>query len=173
MSAHMEDNSTSLLEPTASVVAAFVAKQNISSTDVPALIAAVHKALSSLLAPEAPETVKLTPAQIRKSITSDALISFEDGKPYRTLKRHLTTRGMTPAEYKAKWGLPSDYPTTAPSYSAMRSAMAKALGLGAGRRKQPQAAAATPAKTQSPPAKRPARRVRPKKATPGAPGGQP
>ena len=87
---------------------------------------------------EAPvvETVtKATPAQIRKSITPEALISFEDGKPYKTLKRHLTTHGMTVAEYKAKWGLPNDYPTTAPAYSEARSAMAKALGLGQGGRK--------------------------------------
>jgi predicted transcriptional regulator len=170
----MEEPSSGLLEPTASVVAAFVAKQKISPTDVPALIAVVHKALSSLLAPEvvAPEAIKLTPAQIRKSITPETLISFEDGKPYRTLKRHLTTRGMTAAQYKAKWGLPSDYPTTAPSYSAMRSAMAKALGLGAGRRKQPQAAAATLSKAQSASATRTARRARPRKAKSGPPGGQ-
>jgi predicted transcriptional regulator len=171
----MEEPPSSLLEPTASVVAAFVGHNSISPTDVPALIATVHKALSSLLAPEvvAPEQIKLTPGQIRKSITPDALISFEDGKPYRTLKRHLTTRGMTAAQYKAKWGLPSDYPTTAPSYSAMRSAMAKALGLGAGRRKQTQPAVAAAATTKSPPATRPARRARPKKAAPQDPGGQP
>ena len=82
-----------------------------------------------------PEPIKLTAAQIRKSVTPDALISFEDGKPYKTLKRHLTTRGLTLAEYKTKWGLPTDYPTTAPSYSARRSEMAKSLGLGSGGRK--------------------------------------
>jgi predicted transcriptional regulator len=79
--------------------------------------------------------VKATPAQIRKSITRDALISFEDGKPYKTLKRHLTTFGLTIEQYRAKWGLPADYPTVAPSYSEARSAMAKALGLGQGGRK--------------------------------------
>src|SRR5439155_1403173 len=76
-----------------------------------------------------------TAGQIRKSITPDALISFIDSKPYKTLKRHLTTHGMTVAEYKTKFGLPNDYPTTAPAYSEARSAMAKALGLGQGGRK--------------------------------------
>ena len=74
--------------------------------------------------------MKLTAGQIRKSISPDGLISFEDGKTYQTLKRHLTTRGMTIADYKAKWGLPSDYPATAPAYAAKRSALAKAAGLG-------------------------------------------
>ena len=68
--------------------------------------------------------------KIRKSIKPDALISFEDGKAYKTLKRHLSRRGLTVEAYKAKWGLPSDYPMTAASYSATRSAMAKSLGLG-------------------------------------------
>ena len=107
-------------------------------SDLPALIRATHDALAGIGAPPAPtvETVtKATPAQIRKSITPEALISFEDGKPYKTLKRHLTTHGMTVAEYKAKWGLPNDYPTTAPAYSEARSKMAKALGLGQGGRK--------------------------------------
>jgi predicted transcriptional regulator len=171
----MEDPASSTLAPTATVVAAFLGSHKISAAEVPSLIAAVHAALGGLTKPEAamPVEIKLTPAQIRKSITPDTLISFEDGKAYRTLKRHLTTRGMTAIEYKAKWGLPGDYPTTAPSYSAMRSAMAKALGLGAGGRKQPQAAAAAAATTKSPPATRPARRARPKKATPRAPGSQP
>jgi predicted transcriptional regulator len=68
------------------------------------------------------------------------LISFEDGRPYRTLKRHLSTRGLTPAAYKAKWGLPGDYPTTAPSYAQMRSRMAKAIGLGQAGRQTAKAA---------------------------------
>jgi predicted transcriptional regulator len=139
----MEDGSNDLLAPTASVVAAFVANQKLSPAELSALITSVGKALGGLDAtkPEVLETVKLTSAQIRKSITPNALISFEDGKGYKTLKRHLSTRGMTPAEYKAKWGLPDDYPTTAPNYSATRSAMAKSFGFGVGGRK---AAAAKP-----------------------------
>jgi predicted transcriptional regulator len=133
----MSEETISLLDSTASVVAAFAANQKISPGDLQALITTVHKALLALQTPQtsAPESIKLTAGQIRKSVTPDALISFEDGKPYKTLKRHLTTRGLTLAEYKTKWGLPTDYPTTAPSYSARRSEMAKSLGLGSGGRK--------------------------------------
>jgi predicted transcriptional regulator len=81
----------------------------------------------------------VTPAQIRKSIRPDVLVSFEDGKPYRTLKRHLTRFGLTPDSYRAKWGLPPDYPMTAPSYSETRRALAVERGLG---RKPAEAAAA-------------------------------
>ncbi|TXI09302.1 MAG: transcriptional regulator [Rhizobium sp.] len=122
---------------TAGIVAAYVENNTIAVGDLPALIKSVHAALNGVGSPEAApvESVpKATAAQIRKSITPDALISFEDGKPYRTLKRHLTTMGLTVEEYKAKWGLPKDYPTVAPSYSEQRSAMAKSLGLGKGGR---------------------------------------
>lgn len=133
----MEDKAT-LIELTAEIVANYVANNSTPVSELPALIRATHDALAGIGAPPAPtiEAVsKATPAQIRKSITPEALISFEDGKPYKTLKRHLTTHGMTVAEYKAKWGLPNDYPTTAPAYSEARSKMAKALGLGQGGRK--------------------------------------
>lgn len=80
--------------------------------------------------PRAPETAKATPAQIRASVQPDYLVSFEDGRQYKTLKRHLHTHGLTPAAYREKWGLPADYPLTAASYSARRSALAKANGLG-------------------------------------------
>lgn len=133
----MEDKAT-LIELTAEIVANYVANNVTPVSELPALIRATHDALAGIGAPPAPtvEAVsKASPAQIRKSITPEALISFEDGKPYKTLKRHLTTHGMTVAEYKAKWGLPNDYPTTAPAYSEARSKMAKALGLGQGGRK--------------------------------------
>lgn len=132
------DNSKNI-ELTAEIVSAFVGNNSVSVTDLPALIKSVYASLQGVEAPqvaEAESVTKPTAAQIRKSITPDALISFEDGKPYKTLKRHLTTHGMTVAEYKAKWGLPNDYPTTAPAYSAARSAMAKSLGLGQGGRKK-------------------------------------
>ncbi len=67
---------------------------------------------------------------MRKSITPETLISFEDGRPYKTLKRHLAGRGLTPEQYRQKWGLPADYPMVSPNYSAARSQMAKSLGLG-------------------------------------------
>lgn len=135
---------------TADIVSAFVGNNTVAVADLPALIKATYAAMNGIGVPEVAEVEavnKPTTAQIRKSITPDALISFEDGKPYKTLKRHLTTHGITVAEYKAKWGLPNDYPTTAPAYSEARSAMAKALGLGQGERKA-KAPAKTPARAK-------------------------
>ncbi|TXM60966.1 MucR family transcriptional regulator [Methylobacterium sp. WL120] len=131
----LPDNTTEL---TADLVSAFVSNNNVPVAELPALIASVHAALAALgneapAEPAGPE--KPTPAQIRKSITPDALISFEDGKSYKTLKRHLTLRGLTPEGYRAKYGLPADYPMTTANYSAQRSALAHALGLGQQRRK--------------------------------------
>ena len=123
---------TDKIQLTAGVVAAYVAGNHVATDDLPGLIRSIHMALDALGAPEeavAP-AIKLTTAQIRRSITPDALISFEDGKSYKQLKRHLTTRGMTPANYRAKWGLPKDYPMVAADYTAVRSALAKAAGLG-------------------------------------------
>jgi predicted transcriptional regulator len=111
----------------------------LPSKDLTALIVGVHAALSGIAkAPAAPdaeqiETEKPTPAQIRRSVTPDALISFIDGKPYKTLKRHLAVHGLTPHAYCERYGLPAHYPTTAPNYSAQRSAMAKGFGLGQSR----------------------------------------
>ncbi len=123
----------------AEVVAAYVGNNIIAVSELPALIRSVHDAIAGVdapnAAPQAEPAAKATPAQIRKSITPDALISFVDGKPYKTLRRHLSTHGLTVEEYKAQFGLPADYPTVAPSYSQARSAMAKALGLGKGGRK--------------------------------------
>lgn len=127
-----------LIELTAEIVANYVAANQIGVAELPALVKATHDALAGVGQPAAEagpaEHPKATAAQIRKSITQDALISFEDGRPYRTLKRHLTTMGLTVEQYRAKWGLPKDYPTVAPSYSEQRSAMAKSLGLGKGGR---------------------------------------
>ena len=122
-----------IIEMTTDIVSAFVSNNAVSTSDLSSLISQVYSALGTLgsePSPVANEAIKVTPAQIRKSITSEALISFEDGKPYTTLKRHLTKHGLTVEEYKAKWNLPSDYPMTAPAYSARRSEMAKSLGLG-------------------------------------------
>lgn len=127
------DASSALLQMTAEIVANYVSGNTVNKPDLPALIQSVYATLSNIDGPAAeaePALAKLTAAQIRKSITPDALISFEDGKPYKTLKRHLAKRGLSLADYRAKWGLPADYPSTAASYSARRSAMAKSLGLG-------------------------------------------
>ncbi|MGH1572828.1 MucR family transcriptional regulator [Methylobacterium sp. P31] len=133
-------------EMTAGLVSAYVANNPVPVSELATLIASTHAALSGLghgAATKAPATQKLTPAQIRKSVTPGALISFIDGKPYKTLKRHLNRHGMTIEEYRARYGLPRDYPSTAASYSEQRSALAKSLGLGNQRRK---AAAKAPKK---------------------------
>jgi predicted transcriptional regulator len=122
-----------LIELTSEIVGAYVLANSIAANDLPGLIHGVHKALSGAGQPEAaPEEaeIKATASQVRKSLSPEALVSFEDGKSYKSLKRHLSTRGMTPDEYRAKWGLPKDYPMVAPNYSAQRSALAKTLGLG-------------------------------------------
>jgi predicted transcriptional regulator len=123
------DNSLHSL--TGAIVSAFVSNNPIQASQVPDLVSSVFNALSGLGTPVAPEVVKLEPPiSIKKSVTPDYLISMEDGRQYKTLKRHLTLRGLTPADYRAKWGLPADYPMTAPSYSAARSALAQTMGLG-------------------------------------------
>lgn len=128
---------------TAEIVSAYVSKNAVRPTDMAELIASTHAALAGLaVAPAAPTAEKPTPAQIRKSITPDALISFIDGKPYKTLKRHLGVNGMTMDEYRQRYGLPRDYPSVAASYSEQRSALAKNLGLGQQRRKAAPKAAA-------------------------------
>lgn len=136
-----ELNKDEMIALTTKVVGAFVGNNRVAVADLPGLVQSVYSAFASAGVPLATEAAapveKPTASQIRKSITPDALISFEDGRPYKTLKRHLTTLGLTIPEYKAKWGLPQDYPTTAPSYSQARSIMAKALGLGLGGRKPP------------------------------------
>jgi len=126
-----EETGFDLVTLTSEIVSAYVTNNSVAASDLPSLIAATYKALGS--AGAAPEVVSpvLTPAiSIRKSITPDHLISLEDGKPYKSLKRHLATRGMTPDEYRTKWGLAKDYPMVAASYSAQRSSLAKSLGLG-------------------------------------------
>ena len=135
-------------ERTADLVAAYVSNNNVPVSELPALIASVHAALTGLgkEAPAEPAVPdKPTPAQIRKSITPDALISFEDGKPYKTMRRHLTLRGLTPEAYRAKWDLPADYPMTTANYSAQRSALAHSFGLGQQRRKTVSEAVEEPA----------------------------
>ena len=125
-------------ELTAGLVSAYVANNSVPAAELATLIATTHAALARLggsATPATPAVAKATPAQIRKSITHGALISFEDGKPYKTLKRHLTVLGLDPEAYREKWGLPRDYPMVAASYSEVRSALAKSVGLGQQRRK--------------------------------------
>ena len=120
-----------LIELAADVVSAYVANNSVPAADVPGLIAAVHASLNQLGAAPAPEPERATPpVPIRKTVTPDHIISLEDGKPYKTLKRHLAGRGLTPEQYRQKWGLPPDYPMVAANYAAQRSELAKSIGLG-------------------------------------------
>jgi len=131
-----------LLSLTADIVVAFLANNKLDPVAVPEVISATYAALVHLTA--APAEVIQEPARerpnraaIRKSVTEEGIVSFLDGKTYRTLKRHLTTRGYTPDSYREAFGLPADYPIVAPGYSVVRSAQAKANGLGAKRKGSP------------------------------------
>ena len=128
-------DSPNYLELAADIVSAFVSNNSVSAADLPTLIASVHNSLQNVGNPPPKEEAKPTPAiPIKKSITPDFLISLEDGKRYKSLKRHLTGRGLTPAQYREKWGLPADYPMVAPNYAARRSELARSMGLGQKRR---------------------------------------
>jgi predicted transcriptional regulator len=118
---------------TAEIVSAFVRNNAVQRSDLPALIESVHGALSRVSPGQvAPiEPISLVPAvSIKKSVTDDFIICLEDGKKFKSLKRHLTTLGMTPDQYREKWKLPAEYPMTASNYSAKRSALAKGFGFG-------------------------------------------
>ncbi|HEY9219044.1 MAG TPA: MucR family transcriptional regulator [Phenylobacterium sp.] len=124
---------TNLIGLTAEIIASYVEANRISPAELPGLIQSVHTALGNASAPAPapePEQRKVLPAEVRRSTRPDGLVSFEDGRTYKTLKRHLAARGLTPAQYREKWGLPTDYPMTAPAYAAQRSELAKAAGLG-------------------------------------------
>jgi predicted transcriptional regulator len=128
---------------TTQIVAAFASKNHVAAGDLPDLIATVHRSFAATEAPEETVEVAERPSRnrIRRSIQPDHIVSFENGGRYKTLRRHLTGLGMTPAQYRDKWGLPTDYPMTAPEYSAMRSALAKAVGLGRPVKRGPRIAA--------------------------------
>lgn len=117
------------------IVAAYLTGNRVAPSEIPKLFADTHAAVVGLAtgqvqAAAAKEANTKTPQEIRKSITHDALISFEDGKRYKTLRRHLTTMGLTPETYRAKYGLPADYPMTSAAYSERRADLARANGLG-------------------------------------------
>ena len=120
-----------LLKLTTEIVAAHVGNNAIAGSDLAALIQSVFDTLGRLAAQPAAAT-DLTPAvPIRRSVTDDHIVCLEDGKKLKTLKRHLMTdHGLTPEQYRARWGLRPDYPMVAPNYSAQRQALAKQIGLG-------------------------------------------
>jgi predicted transcriptional regulator len=128
-----------LIDLAADIVSAYVSNNTVPAADLPALIASVHRALSNTAgtAPEpAPEPLK--PAvNPKKSVYPDYIVCLEDGKKFKSLKRHLRTHyDLSPEEYREKWGLPADYPMVAPNYAAARSALAKKMGLGQQRRRK-------------------------------------
>lgn len=132
----MEDKSA-IIEMTTDIVSAYVGNNTVAANDIPGLIQNVHKALSDVAAGTA--TVEVAPKEpavsVRKSITPDYLICLEDGRKFKSLKRHLRTKyNMSPEEYRAKWGLAKDYPMVAPNYAKARSDLAKQMGLGQGGR---------------------------------------
>ncbi len=149
----MTDTNTSdrkdvdLLELTAHIVSAYVEKNRLPASGLSDLIASVSASIGGLGQPAVPEVVPPVPAvNPKRSVTPDFIICLEDGKKFKSLKRHLGVHyGLTPDAYRAKWGLPADYPMVAPNYAASRSQLAKSIGLG---RKSPVAAAAKPARAR-------------------------
>jgi predicted transcriptional regulator len=120
------------IELAAEVVAAYVSNNPVPKADLPDLILAVHSSLTRLGKDSVELQVEVKPpaVPVRKSITPDFLICLEDGKKFRSLRRHLGGLGLTPEQYRVKWKLPSDYPMVAPNYAAHRSALARKFGLG-------------------------------------------
>lgn len=133
----MSEVDDALIGMVADIVSAYVANNSIPVSELPGLIAITHAAMSSLGAAPAPAPEeKAVPAvPVKKSITPDYLICLEDGKKFKSLRRHLRTKyNMTPEEYRSKWSLPADYPMVAPNYAAARSELAKKMRLGHNRK---------------------------------------
>jgi len=131
-------NGRSLIELTAQIVAAYLGNNSVPSGDIANLINQVHAALTRVVGtPAAMPAEALKPAvPVKRSIASDYIVCLEDGKKFKSLRRHLRTLNMTPQQYREKWGLPPDYPMVAPSYAAARSRLAKQMGLGQQRRRR-------------------------------------
>jgi len=137
----MSDNSSgaSYIELTASIVSAYVSNNSVPAQDLSALINQVHSALSRVSSGQGEVASEpLKPAvSVKKSITADFIVCLEDGKKFKSLKRHLRTQyNMTPDQYREKWSLPPDYPMVAPNYAIARSELAKQMGLGQQRRRR-------------------------------------
>jgi len=143
-----------IIELAADIVSAYVSKNSVPAADLPSLLNSVYAALARTAQGQQEEPqAELVPAvSVRKSVTPDAIICLEDGKRFKSLKRHLrTTYNLTPEQYRTKWNLPHDYPMVAPNYAMARSELAKTMGLGQQRRKgaapvESVAEPATPAK---------------------------
>lgn len=131
MEIKLPERNVDLVNLTAQIVASYAASNSVTQADLTGLIASVHSSLTKIGAEPEPSVEALVPAvPIKKSITADFLICLEDGRKFKTLKRHLAKFGLTPEEYRAKWNLPADYPMVAPNYAESRSQLAKSMGLG-------------------------------------------
>ena len=130
---------TSHVELAAEIVSAYVSNNSVPSGELPALLSDVHAAIVRVATGAQPVAVEAAKPAVppKKSITSDYIICLEDGRKFKSLKRHLRTQyNLSPEEYREKWGLPSDYPMVAPAYAKARSALAKQMGLGQQRRRR-------------------------------------
>jgi predicted transcriptional regulator len=137
----MAENSgdSGYIQLTANIVSAYVSNNTVASADIPSLIGQVYAALLRVSSGQAAASAEpLKPAvPIKRSITADYIVCLEDGKKFKSLKRHLRSQyNMTPERYREKWGLPTDYPMVAPNYAATRSRLAKQMGLGQQRRRR-------------------------------------
>jgi len=137
----MGDNTSgsNYIELTAEIVSAYVSNNSVSASDLPGLINQVHSALTRVSTGhgEAPSEPLKPAISVKRSITPDYIVCLEDGKKFKSLKRHLRTQyNMTPEAYREKWDLPPDYPMVAPNYAAARSQLAKQMGLGQQRRRR-------------------------------------
>jgi predicted transcriptional regulator len=137
----MTENSgdSSFIQLTANIVSAFVSNNTVASAEIPSLIGQVYSALMRVSSGQAAASAEpLKPAvAVKRSITPEYIVCLEDGKKFKSLKRHLRTQyDMTPEQYRDKWGLPPDYPMVAPNYAAARSQLAKQMGLGQQRRRR-------------------------------------
>jgi predicted transcriptional regulator len=134
-----ENASGTYIELTADIVSAYVSNNTVAAGEISGLINQVHSALMRVSAGQSEAPVEaLKPAvSVKKSITPEYIVCLEDGKKFKSLKRHLRTQyNMTPERYREKWGLPPDYPMVAPNYAAARSQLAKQMGLGQQRRRR-------------------------------------
>ncbi len=130
---------TTFIELAAEIVSAYVSNNSVPAADLPALIGEVHNALVRVTSGSAPAVVEAPKPAVspKKSVTSDFIICLEDGKKFKSLKRHLRTQyNMSPEDYREKWGLAPDYPMVAPNYAQARSNLAKQMGLGQQRRRK-------------------------------------
>jgi predicted transcriptional regulator len=146
----MSDEEHNVIGMAADIVSAYVANNSVSANDLPNFITQVHEALKGIStgASEAPAAPQTPAVSVRRSISPDFLICLEDGRKFKSLKRHLRTKyDLSPEDYRAKWGLPKDYPMVAPNYAASRSALAKSMGLGQGGRQPAKTVAAAKAST--------------------------